>query len=78
MAVTTIDGIQVDTRPAPGPMRRLLDRIARLLDRVAEGQMAKARAVAKPHLLALDDENLALLGHKRAEIARWESLSYWV
>jgi hypothetical protein len=40
--------------------------------------MRKAQAVAKPHLLALDDESLAQLGHKREEIQRWESLSSWV
>jgi hypothetical protein len=71
MSVVTIDG----ARLAP-PRGR--SRLARLLERIAASQMSKARAIAKPHLLALDDDDLAVLGHRREEIRRWESLSNWM
>jgi hypothetical protein len=71
MSVTTIDGVRVETRRTPGFF-------ARLLERMGESQMRRARAVAKEHLLALDDNDLAQLGYKRDEIRRWESLASWI
>jgi hypothetical protein len=71
MAITTMDGVPIRKHRSNGFLRRVLERIG-------ESQMRKAQAVAKPHLLALDDESLAQLGHKREEIQRWESLSSWV
>lgn len=68
MAITTIDSVRTGSPPVRGFF-------GRLLERMAEGQMRKARAVAKPHLLALDDDALAQLGYRRDEIRRWESLS---
>ncbi|HEX9906611.1 MAG TPA: hypothetical protein VGA77_16795 [Propylenella sp.] len=71
MATTTIDSVRTEAPPQWGFF-------GRLLERMAEGQMPKARAAAKPHLLALDDDALAQLGYRRDEIRRWESLSQWV
>jgi hypothetical protein len=71
MAVTTIDGVRVETQRTPGFF-------ARLFERMAEGQMRRARGMAKEHLLALDDEDLEKLGHTRDEIRRWESMASWI
>jgi hypothetical protein len=71
MSVVTIDGARL--APARGRSR-----LAHFLHRVAASQMSKARAIAKPHLLALPDEDLAVLGHRREEVRRWESLSNWM
>jgi len=68
MASTTIDSVGTAAPRAGGFF-------ARVLERMAEGPMRKARAAARPHLLALDDEALAQLGYSRDEIRRWESLS---
>lgn len=46
---------------------------ARALERMAEAQMQRGRAVARPYLLALDDEELQQLGYRRDEIKRWPS-----
>jgi uncharacterized protein YjiS (DUF1127 family) len=70
MSVVTMDSV---ARSAP---RRSF--LARLIEAIAASQMSKARAIAKPHLLALDDEELAVLGHRREDVRRWESLSNWV
>jgi hypothetical protein len=45
---------------------------------MTEAQMHRARAMAKPHLLAMDDRELQRLGHTRAEIERWPSGTYWM
>lgn len=66
MALTTIDSVGLHAPKKHGFF-------ARLMDRLAEGQMHKARALAKPHLLALDDDALASLGHKREDVMRWGS-----
>jgi hypothetical protein len=62
----TIDGIHAGTE-------RKSRFFARALERMAEAQMARGRAIAKPHLLALDDEELQHLGYRREEIQRWPS-----
>jgi hypothetical protein len=46
---------------------------ARALERVAEAQTERGRAIAKPYLLSLDDEELQHLGYRREEIQRWPS-----
>jgi hypothetical protein len=50
----------------------------RFLDGIAESRMRRARGIAKPYLLALDDADLARLGHSRADVERWESRPGWV
>ena len=50
----------------------------RLLDDVVEARMRRGRSMAKPYLLALSDEDLARLGHSRAEVERWHSRPEWV
>jgi hypothetical protein len=64
MATTTIDSARFDT-----PRERSF--WGRVFDRIAEAQMQKARAMVRPHLLALDNEELALVGYTREEIGRW-------
>lgn len=71
MAYVTLDAAPAAEVRAPGFF-------ARLLAAIGASQMRKARAAARPHLLALDDDALAALGHKREEIRRWESLASWV
>jgi hypothetical protein len=71
MAVTTIDSVRVETPRRPSFL-------ARVLEGVVQGQMRRARAMAKPHLLALGDDDLAELGYKREEIRRWESMASWI
>lgn len=71
MAVTTIDSVRVETPRAPGFFSRLLEALV-------QGQMRRARGMAKHHLLALGDDDLAQLGYKREEIRRWESMASWI
>jgi len=71
MAMTTIDSVRVETPRAPGFF-------SKLLDGMVQSQMRRARGMAKDHLLALGDEDLAQLGYKRDEIRRWESMASWI
>jgi len=71
MAITTIDRAGIRTRHSRGFF-------ARWFERIEAGQMRKARAMARPHLLALADDDLSRLGQKRDEIRRWESMSHWL
>jgi hypothetical protein len=64
MATITLEGL----RPESGRARGFL---ARALERIGEAQMNRARAIAKPHLLAMDEAELVRLGYDRKEIARW-------
>jgi len=66
MAITTADGMHVVEERKSGFWSRAFARIA-------EAQTERARAIAKPHLLALDDEDLARIGYERADIQRWPS-----
>jgi hypothetical protein len=60
------------------PSRHSRGFFARWLARIETGQLRQARAVARPHLLRLGDDELARLGYRRDEIRRWESLSHWI
>ena len=60
------------------PRRRRRGFVARALGRVADAQMQQARAVTKPHLLALSDADLRTLGYTRDEISRWPSGAHWL
>lgn len=62
----TIDGIHAGTERKSGFF-------ARTLERMAAAQMNRGRAVAKPYLLSLDDDELSHLGYRREEIQRWPS-----
>jgi hypothetical protein len=64
MATITLDGV----RPETGTTRGFF---ARALERIGDAQMARARAIAKPHLLAMDEAELVRLGYNRDEIVRW-------
>jgi hypothetical protein len=66
MAVTTADHLHVASERKRGFFSRAFERFA-------EAQSERARAIAKPHLLALDDEELTHLGYDRDEIRRWPS-----
>ena len=50
---------------------------ARLLDGIVDARMRRGRSIAKPYLLALSDEDLARLGHSRAEVESWQSRPEW-
>jgi uncharacterized protein YjiS (DUF1127 family) len=71
MATITADGLHAETERKRGFF-------ARVLDRMGEAQMQRARAIAKPHLLALDDEELAQLGYTRDEVRRWPAGASWL
>jgi hypothetical protein len=43
-----------------------------------DAQVQRARAIAKPHLLTLDDEELARFGYTRDQVRRWPTGSYWL
>ena len=70
MVTRTMDGIGIEA-----PRKRGL--LGRFLDGIVETRMRRARGIAKPYLLALDDEDLARLGHSRADVERWESRPGW-
>jgi hypothetical protein len=65
-----MDGIGIEA-----PRKRRL--LGRLLDGIVESRTRRARGIAKPYLLALDDEDLARLGHSRADVETWESRPGW-
>jgi hypothetical protein len=65
-----MDGIGIETASKRGFFGRLLDGIV-------ESRMRRARGIAKPYLLGLDDEDLARLGHSRADVEKWESRPGW-
>jgi uncharacterized protein YjiS (DUF1127 family) len=71
MATITIGGVHAGAERKRGFL-------ARVLDRMGEAQLQRARSIAKPHLLALDDEELRKLGYTRDEIRRWPSGAHWV
>jgi uncharacterized protein YjiS (DUF1127 family) len=62
----TIDGVHAGRERKSGVF-------ARALERMAAAQMDRGRAIAKPYLLSLDDEELSDLGYRREEIQRWPS-----
>lgn len=64
MATITADRFQVERE-----MKRGL--LGRAYERIVDAQMARARALTRPHLLALDDNELRALGYSREEISRW-------
>ncbi len=70
MVTRTMDGIGIATSRKRGLLGRFLDGIV-------ETRMRRARGIAKPYLLALDDEDLACLGHSRADVEKWESRPGW-
>jgi len=71
MATITLDGMRAEGAPKRGFF-------ARVLDRMAEAQVQRARAIAKPHLLALDDEELRQIGYTREEISLWPAGAPWL
>ncbi|MGH6923366.1 MAG: hypothetical protein ACRED5_06470 [Propylenella sp.] len=70
MTTIAVDGIRSEREPRRGLF-------ARALERVAEAQMERARAIAKPHLLAMDEE-LRRIGYTREEIRRWPGGASWL
>ena len=70
MATRTMDGIAIAS-----PRNRGV--LGRFLDGIVESRMRRAHGIAKPYLLALSDEDLARLGHSRAEVETWESRPGW-
>ncbi len=70
MVTRTMDGIGIETARKRGF-------VGRLLDGIVESRMRRARGIAKPYLLALDDEDLARLGHSRADVEKWEFRPGW-
>ena len=70
MVTRTMDGVAIAAPRTRGVLGRLLDGIV-------EARMRRGRGIAKPFLLALDDADLARLGHNRAEVESWESLPGW-
>jgi hypothetical protein len=71
MATITYDGIRAE------PEKRQ-SFFARALERIADAQMSRARAIAKPHLLELDDAELASVGYTREEVSRWPNGARWI
>lgn len=71
MAIVTVDGIHAERAPKRGVF-------AEFLEAIAEAQMQRARAIAKPHLLAMDDDELRKVGYSREEIRRWPSGARWL
>lgn len=72
MTTITVDGLHAESEPKGGFF-------ARVLERIAEAQMQRARAVARPYLLGLSDEELSHVGHTRDEISCWpQSGARWV
>ena len=51
--------------------------LGRILDGIVDARMRRGRGIAKPFLLALDDEDLRRLGHSRADVESWESRPGW-
>ena len=70
MVTRTMDGIGIETARKRGF-------VGRLLDGIVESRMRRARGIAKPYLLALDDGDLARLGHSRPDVETWESRPGW-
>jgi uncharacterized protein YjiS (DUF1127 family) len=71
MATIAYDGIRAEPETRRGFF-------ARALERIAEAQMSRARAIAKPHLLDMDDAELASIGYTREEISRWPNGARWM
>ncbi len=71
MATITLDGIRAGSERKQGFF-------ARMLKRMAEAQMSRARAISKPYLLAMDDEELRQIGYSRDEVSRWPSGARWL
>jgi uncharacterized protein YjiS (DUF1127 family) len=71
MTTITADGVHADTEHKRGFFSRALERIS-------EAQMQRARALAKPHLLTLGDEELEALGYTRDEINAWPQGAKWL
>lgn len=71
MTTIAVDGLHAGTERKRGFF-------ARVLAGLSEAQMMRARGLAKPHLLALTDEELAQLGYTRAEIAQWPQGYHWL
>ena len=64
MSATTIDHAVSPQLPGANLLKRLFSRIA-------EREILRARGVARPHLLKLDDADLARLGYARPDVERW-------
>ena len=71
MSTVTIDSVHEESRPSRGLFTRALERID-------EVQMHRARAIAKPYLLELSDEELHETGYTREEVSRWPSGGRWL
>lgn len=71
MAIMTVDGVQAAKEPKRGFL-------ARALERVHNVQMQRARAIAKPFLLDLSDQELAEIGYAREEVSRWPTGPRWL
>jgi hypothetical protein len=64
MAVTADHVGRVDGRRGAGFFNRMLER-------VSAARLLQARAIARPFLLSLDDEELKVLGYRRGDVRRW-------
>jgi hypothetical protein len=71
MATITLDGVCAESEPKRGFL-------ARMLDRMMEAQMYRARAIAKPYLLAMNDDELRQIGYTREGIRQWPSGARWL
>ena len=70
MVTTTMDGTAI-----AAPRNR--GTLGRILNSIVEARMRRGRGIAKPFLLALDDEDLRRLGHSRVDVESWESRPGW-